>query len=342
MCGTGQISSSSQYVGRQGTGTFNHSAGTNTISCNLHLGYNAGSRGYYELRDVGQLTAYAEYVGNSGTGTFSHTAGTNTVSNNLYLGFNSGANGTYDLTGTGQLSAKCEYIGYSNSAAALFLQSGGTNTATFLLIGATGQYRLSGGVLQINGGLENLSTLDFEGGSATLNASSSIINFARPGSILKNAHLASLAIGPNSLLIVPNGFNPLETFAHYSNQGLLHAAGTTLTVNTGQTVWGWGTIDDLVICQGTIGATAGGSINLNNGISISDSGSADLGRGYLQIDDTVSGISGGTLSLAYQYTGNMMQVHLAIQRVYIQFPIAFILDIRRELRAHITSTVQVS
>ena len=88
-----------EYVGysTSGSGTFNQSGGTNTVTAYLLLGYyNSGS---YSLSG-GTLSAPYEYVGDSGTGTFTQGGGTNTVADDLYLGYGSGS---YSLSG-GSLS----------------------------------------------------------------------------------------------------------------------------------------------------------------------------------------------------------------------------------------------
>ena len=83
-------------------------------------------------------------------------------------------------------------------------------------------------------------------------------------------------MGPNSLLIVPPGFNTATGFSSYSSLGLTHVAGTTLTVPAGMGFGGIGSINDLVVCQGTITASQGYSINLNNGLVLSGNGSVNL------------------------------------------------------------------
>ncbi len=76
-------------MGYNGSGTFNQSGGTNTVTGDLFLGYGTNAIGTYNLSAAASWTAYNEYVGGySGTGTFNQTGGTNIVTNNLYLGYN--------------------------------------------------------------------------------------------------------------------------------------------------------------------------------------------------------------------------------------------------------------
>ncbi len=308
LSGTGQlIVSGSEYIGSYGTATFIQSSGTNTVtsysSAGLYIGNGSGSRGSYILSGGGELSVLntSEYIGYSGTGTFTHSAGTNQAGN-VYLGYNSGSSGAYNLSNTGQLTAKGEYIGYA--ATGLFEQSGGANSANYVSIGPNGKYKFTGGTLQLNGGLDNLGTLDLDGSPAVINATGSIINFARSGGILKNTQAASLIMDANSLLIVPQGFNPANAFKTYINDGVLHTVGTMLSVPSVQTIYGIGTIDDAVHCEGTIISSSGYSITLNNGLTISNNGSVSLGnKGDLLIEDSDSGMSGGSLSVYHQYVG---------------------------------------
>ena len=93
---------------------------------------------------------YDEDVSYSGTGSFTQTGGTHIVSDILYIGGSSGTGniGTYNLIG-GLLSvpgAAAEYIGLSGSGS--FTQTGGTNSAFNVFVGAnigsSGSYQLSG------------------------------------------------------------------------------------------------------------------------------------------------------------------------------------------------------
>ena len=311
LSGTGQLkteqrssnaTSGGQYVGYSGTGVFNHSGGANTVGSSLYVGHNTTAAGTYSMSGTSKLTVGgSEYVGNAGTGVFSQSAGTNTAAGNLYLGGVSGGSGTYKLSGTGQLSAANEYIGFDATAYALFQQTGGTNTTSYLSVGRKGQYTLSGGTLQLNGSLDNNGVFDFGNGTGTLNVTSGIVNFSGDRAPL-NTTGATLNISANSLLIVSSGYTPSSKFASYSNAGILHQAGTTLTVASGKTIsaGGVGTIDDHVICMGTVTAASGGSIHLTKGLAISGNGLVNLGGGSLQVNNTISGMTGGSLSAISQ------------------------------------------
>ena len=57
LSGAGVLFTNTEYVGSGGTGTFNHSGGTNyagsPYSGGIYLSYNAGSSGSYNLSDAG-------------------------------------------------------------------------------------------------------------------------------------------------------------------------------------------------------------------------------------------------------------------------------------------------
>ena len=116
LSGTGAlIVNTSEYVGDAGSGFFNQTGGTNTVSGsgnNLYIGYNSGLAGLDAVY-----------------GTYTLSAGTLSVS-----------------TGT-------EYVGYESNptfSTGVFNQSGGTNTAGTLVLYLGSTYALIGGVLSCN------------------------------------------------------------------------------------------------------------------------------------------------------------------------------------------------
>ena len=302
--GTYTLSSGSLYVngemvGYSGTGTFTQSGGTNNLGsfALLYLGYNSGSNGTYTLSS-GSLYANGETVGYSGTGTFTQCGGTNTLGSygSLVIGDTSG-NGTYRLSGSGSLSASTEYIGTSGTGT--FVQTGGSNAVGFLSIGNSSSYQFSGGTLQITGnGLVNQGVFNATNSTGILNVTGerNVVDLSQAN--LVNTGSMSLSVGPNSLLLVPAGFNPTTAFQSYTNHGLMHNVGTPLTLLPGQGFQGCGSIPDLVNCQGTISlaGTNGGWINLSGGVMVSGSGNVSLGGGTLTVNSSQSGIIAGTLT----------------------------------------------
>ena len=184
---------------------------------------------------------------------------------------------------------------------ALLQQTGGANTAATLSIASGAEYLLAGGTLQVSGSLTNLGTFAGGAGGTLLGGDSAIFDLSQ--GTLQNVGSMSVDMGANSLLLLPAGFNPTTGFGSYSSLGLTHVVGTTLTVPAGFDLAGSVTLNDPVICQGTISGSGNG-INLNNGLVVSGNGSVSLGNGSLTVNDSASGISGGSLSAANQYIGN--------------------------------------
>ena len=194
------------------------------------------------------------------------------------------------------LSASTEYVGYSGTGT--FIQTGGSNSVGYLRIGSLGRYQFSGGTLQVTGGgLANQGVFDATRSTGLLTvAGSAIVDLSQ--ATLVNTGSMSLSIGPNSLLLVPAGFNPATAFGSYSNQGLTHNVGTPLTILPGQGFAGNGTIADLVNCQGTIsrGIVRRLDQSQRRRQRFPGTGSVNLGSGTFSVNDTLSGITGGSLS----------------------------------------------
>jgi autotransporter-associated beta strand protein len=296
----GTLNAPEEYIAFQGTDAFAHSGGLNKTTY-LYLGINSGmSTGKYDLSGTGVLTATYEYVGDGGIGIFTHSSGTNTT-NCLYLGNRGEASGTYVLSGTGSLTTSYLYIGYTDIAGSFFQQTGGTNTAKEISVGPEARFQLDGGTLEINnGGLSSRGEIDCSNSTATLHATNSIVDLSRAN--LKNVGAMTVNMGDNSLLLLPADFDPSAKFGNFSSTGLYHNAGTMLVVPAGKGISGSGTINDPVDCQGTI-TVAGSTINFNGGIMISGSGRVDFGLRNLNINDPVSGMSGGTLSTGGHFIG---------------------------------------
>ncbi len=104
MSSGGLTTNNSEYVGDSGIGGFTLSAGTNTVSKSLYIGYSAAASGAYSL--TGLLTSGTESVGYSGTGSFIQSGGTNSIATLLSIGYNVASSGAYTLT-QGQRILSC-------------------------------------------------------------------------------------------------------------------------------------------------------------------------------------------------------------------------------------------
>jgi autotransporter-associated beta strand protein len=292
-----------ETIGNSGAATFTQSGGAN-YSGSVNLGSHPGSVGSYNLSGAGLLWSRQVVVGVSGTGTFAQSGGTNGFENlvELDVGFSSGY-GTYSLSGSGVVLGSNENIGSFGSGT--FNQMDGLNSTAYLTIGTSGRYQFTGGTLQVTrfGGLVTEGVFDASGSAGLLSVSgSAIIDFSHAVPI--NSGSMSLNIGPDSLLIVPPGYNLSSALGSFSIDptSIVHTVGTALTVLPGQGFVGSTTLVDFVDCRGAIFG-GHGAINLKGGVSVSGTGQVDLGSGTLTVDNTTSGISGRGLSEFGLYVG---------------------------------------
>lgn len=172
LSGTGQLTADNEYLGQQAYGTIIQTAGTNSVTGDLRIGYmgccwsdpfgwdHSPGVGRYELGGTGQLSVqgeemlgsdYGSYPCSDSRGDFIQSGGTHTVQTFLYIGYHPGLAGTYEIS-DGELSAFKAWVGYEGVGE--FTQSGGVVTFDDLdvgrLGGASGTYELSGaGVLTV-------------------------------------------------------------------------------------------------------------------------------------------------------------------------------------------------
>ena len=155
-------------VGLAGVGTFNQSGGlvqvgTSDASIGLNVGTQTGGTGVYSMSGTGILTVNGSIsVGANGVGTFAQSGGTvNATSLSIGGGGTvSAASGTYSLGPGGVLNVS-SFGGESVSAGGTFLQTGGIHTvgsagvvssdnlSSGLSVNTGGDYRLSGGTLDV-------------------------------------------------------------------------------------------------------------------------------------------------------------------------------------------------
>ena len=335
--GSGLLNVGEEYIGYyQGAGRFNQSGGTHNVTGNLHIGYSTYSRGAYTLADTGILNVSgALTVGElDGTGTLEWfndglTAASMSLGykSELAIGFDFNVASLLDgslyhgsaisglstavlsiekgAAATQSSSTSVNYGGLllgRDGTTASYSQFGGTTSAIYLGVFRYGQYVLAGSSLAITDGLKIEGTLDCAGGSNSISVTgSAIVDFSRGN--VTNTGATSLDVAAGSLVIVSSDFDPASAFGSYSNAGITHVAGTTLTLAKGQSIGGIGDINDFVVCGGTINASTHGSINLENGLSLSAGGYVYLNGGELTCQDSVSGMTGGTLNAGLHYVG---------------------------------------
>ena len=309
--GDGHLNVGEELIGGAGRAQFVQTGGLHTVEENLYLGMYTGAEGTYKLSGDGVLKAQGDVLlGILGTGLFTQTGGASEISGVLYVGAGRGSSGTYELQREAKLSADEEYIGathwlYSGPGTGHFTQTGGKNTTGYLSINSLSRYELSGGKLDITGGGFNVEgVLDVSGGDARIKVGDdAIVNLS--GGVIGNG-TGRLSVGANSLTIYAPGSHPDDTFGKFTTKGMLHEAGQVLDVHAGEGFAGRGRIDDHVVCAGTITASEGAGIDLNGGLMVTSGGSVDLGleHGTLRVNNTVSGLAGGSLSARYERIGD--------------------------------------
>lgn len=114
LSGTGELTTTDEYVAKFGEGSFTQTGGTHTINEDLFIGSQAGSSGSFTLSGTGQLDVFDENVGRYGVGIFTQSGGTHTVTDDLRIGRYAGAVGTYTLSG-GSLSVADLHVGLEGS-----------------------------------------------------------------------------------------------------------------------------------------------------------------------------------------------------------------------------------
>jgi hypothetical protein len=244
LSGTGILAANTdEIVGYSGTGTVNQSGGTNTITGadeHLYLGANGGT-GNYSLTGGSLSAGIDENVGFFGTGNFDHSAGTNLVAGNLDIGVFTAGTGTYTLGGTGQLTTNT-LLRVGNAGIGTFGQTGGTNNAAALTVGAAsgglGTYTLGAGTLVVSGseivaanatgnGTQSGGTFQQSGGTHQVNALTIAANANSNG---------AFTLGGGSLVSTTTETIGNAGTATFSQSGGVNTAATiAVGVSTGST-----------------------------------------------------------------------------------------------------------
>jgi len=215
-----------------------------------------------------------------------------------------GATATRDGN-TGPHELRAVRVG-SGSGSGTYRKSGGTGTDTigYLEVNSNGRFEYTGGRLSIaNGGLHLAGKLDFGDSNRTLQVGDNALVNLVDAQFLNCERAVFNVNGPNSLTILPSGFDPYQ-FASYVNNGRTHTAGSMLVMGTTEDYTFQGHIGDHVRCEGAMTATSGGYIHLGNGVEIDGGGAVDLGDGMLTVNDFASNMApGGRLAAGEMQIG---------------------------------------
>ncbi len=309
-----------EEVGNAGTGTFNQSAGNNTINGEngLFVGEKSGSNGEYLLSGTGSLSVAGgnELVGVSGAGTFNQSGGNNIITGGLNIGYQAGSSGNYILGGTSTLSvtsaagAAGETIGYNGTGT--FTQTGGTNTASGVLYlgyqaGSSGTYSLSAtGSLSNTGnvyvGYNGTGDFNQTGGTNTIAGGNSLLIGQNTGSI------GTYSLGGSGML-TDNGSGIGGEYVGYDSTGTFTQTGGTNTISGGFSllVGTFSGSNGTYALSGTgtlsvgggeyVGYSSTGTFNQSGGTNTLTSGSALLVGGFSGSSGTYMLSETGTLSV---------------------------------------------
>jgi T5SS/PEP-CTERM-associated repeat protein len=289
------LNMTNEYVGYFGRGVVDHSAGSATVSSELNLGYNAGSKGTYNLSGAGVLTVGGDaYFGRSGIGILNITAGGQASNLSGDLGFSVGSSGTVNvdgpgsswinngvaavgILGTGSLSVMNG--GYVSSVNGRIARDPGS-TGTVFLDGPDSRWQMSGdltvggisgsgtGTLTIqnqatafvgnNFAINNVSTANLSGGTLRFNTATGLNRLTYTAGTIQLAGDRDLLIDT----VIPSlyGASPVVP----SGKALKVEGQTTLRQNKSLNVSGGEFTSQGPLTVGVLNS-AGGSLLVNNG-----------------------------------------------------------------------------
>jgi hypothetical protein len=256
--------SGDELIGTSGKGTFEHSAGANTVNGGLLVGYNPGSTGIYNQSGGNVYVNVYETIGLSGNGSFNLTGGgSNTVgtagsgqfrvaenvgsvgnyllSNGIFnvsgtVWIGNGGNGAFTQTGGSATVNGTEIIGYLGGSTGNLAHSGGTHTVSDQYLGysgsATGTYTLSSfSGLSVIGtqyvGYSGNGTINQSGGTNSAN----ILSLASLG----GSHGTYALSGSGSANVATMYVGGSSSAA--GGMGVLNVSGGNMTVNGVLKVW---------------------------------------------------------------------------------------------------------
>lgn len=323
--GTGSISVDNVTVGNFGTGAFNQSGGTLTVSNTFNMASNPGSTSSYALTG-GSLNASGTAtatVGGLGTAVFTHSAGTANLGTLTLATSVSGftASGTYNLSGTGILNSGGSTVGFNSGATGIFNQTGGTHTITGLLqlgvnAGSSATYNLSAGALSasnenigVNNSGGNTAAFVQTGGSNTITGNGLLslgVNAASTGSYSMDASAGASTLNTTILRVGDSGTGTFTQNAGTVTVGAVgtigRISGSTGTYNLNSGILNAGVNPNAV--NFFVGGSGTGTMNQTGGTFTLGGGStASLSLGATGGTGTYN-LSGGSITTQFLQPGN--------------------------------------
>jgi hypothetical protein len=274
---SGSLSAGSEEIGQDGTATFTHTAGSNSVTTDLSIAQNASATGSYFLSGGSLTVAHNLFVGGDPTGP--------------------GGSGTLVISSTASASVAGTLTVY-NTPGTLFRMTGGSLTINSLVLNSHPEnFSFTGGNLTINSGYTVNSNFAVGGvltlsADATLSSPSPVTNNATI--ILSGGTLAGSGTLLNQGLIAGSG-TISSSLLNPANGTILVPASSTLTITKGIYLQSVGTI---TLNGGTLN---NGSQNLtNNGVI---QGHGALAATPNLINNSSISITGGALTFAGSLTG---------------------------------------
>jgi T5SS/PEP-CTERM-associated repeat protein len=212
------LSSQTEYIGYDGTGTYTQSGGEHTVNSQIFLGYNTGSNGLYTLSG-GTLSAGFIYQG-GGYSQLIIDGGTLTSSNinvdTLILGSTPGSSGSHTMSGSlDNINVSDEIIG--NDGTGTFTQTGHF---------PVGEHRVHNLYLGYNEGSEG--TYDLSGMGTRLTASNEYIGYGGTGTFTQSGEVEHTV---NALYL---GYDLRGSGSYDLSGGTLSAASILQGIGTSQ------------------------------------------------------------------------------------------------------------
>jgi len=293
-----------EYVGYGGTGFFNQSGGTNSItaSVDLFLGYENGSTGAYTLSGAGALSdAGTEHIGLDGTGIFDQSSGTNAISGALAIATDAGSTGTYLLSG-GLASVGLDvYVGGAlqgpGGAGVLTVSGAGVLNVSGTLI----VYNTSGTSVNLSGGTINAGALNITSGALLRGNQAGLLNVSGNTTISGTMSLdgetsfsaGSISIPSGGLLALNNASASAATIT-ISSGGEVEMNNSAASILAGS-VSNSGLILGAGLINGALTNNSAGVLDVNSpqtlmvtGAGNTNPGIINLGGGTLRFTQTLS------------------------------------------------------
>jgi hypothetical protein len=256
------------FVGLNGRGAVNHTAGTsntgrlvvgknnngsvtmnqynlggsNTPTVNtdvLIIGDNVGSTGYFAQNDLSELNTNKTVVGHKGTGTFDHSYGSHST-DELVLGDIAGADGTYALLNDGELKTDVSIVGKAGTGH-FYQDNNSIHETNELIIDNGSEYFMEDGTLIARKVVGEIN-FDYDpqtNGQGTIEVEG-LTDFS--GATFANPLLGKIQQNFESLLLISSSLPTFGTDVDNSDLDP-HVVGTALEITDGG-FRGFGTLTD--------------------------------------------------------------------------------------------------